>query len=52
MGVRTCRGGTRRTPIAQRHGIDLLANEYQTYDSMSAREYRDAVPINLNYLSE
>jgi hypothetical protein len=37
--------------IAEEHGIALLASEYQTYDSMSARDYVDSVPINLSYLS-
>ncbi len=34
------------------HGIELLANEYETFDTMSARSYRDSVPINLAYLSD
>jgi hypothetical protein len=33
------------------YGLDLLANEYQTLDSMSARQYLDSTPVNLDYLS-
>ena len=38
-------------PVAAGHGIDLLSNEYQTFESMSARQYLDSIPINLSYLS-
>ena len=38
-------------PVAASHGIDLLSNEYQTFESMSARQYLDSIPINLSYLS-
>lgn len=38
-------------PVAANHGIDLLSNEYQMFQSMSARQYLDSIPINLGYLS-
>ena len=38
-------------PVAAAHDIDLLSNEDQTFESMSARQYLDSIPINLSYLS-
>ncbi|MCY7418935.1 MAG: hypothetical protein LH650_10650 [Chloroflexi bacterium] len=37
--------------IASTSGLELLSNEYKTYNSISAREYLDAMPVNLRYLS-
>jgi hypothetical protein len=41
----------RTRPRAAAEGIDLLANQYESYDSLSARAYRNAVPLDFGYLS-
>ena len=41
----------RTQPRAAEVGIDLLANQYETYDTLSARAYRATVPLDFGYLS-
>lgn len=41
----------RTRPKAAAAGIDLLANQYESLDSLSAREYRNAIELNFSYLS-
>jgi hypothetical protein len=36
---------------ASESGIDLLANQYESYSTISARDYRNAVPLDFGYLS-
>jgi hypothetical protein len=41
----------RTQPRAAEIGIDLLGNQYETYDTLSARAYKATVPLDFGYLS-
>jgi len=41
----------RTQPRAADAGIDLIGNQYESYDSLSARELRASVSLNFSYLS-
>lgn len=41
----------RTRPKAAEAGIDLLGNQYESYDTLSAQVYRTTVPLDFGYLS-
>ena len=41
----------RTRPRAADAGIDLLANQYESYETLTARAYRNAVSLDFGYLS-